>query len=503
MIFAAGTGNPFFTTDTAAALRALEIGAEAILMAKNGVAGVLDGDPRHRPTRRFLPVLTHLQAIERGLKVMDTTALSLCMDNHLPIHVFELAPGQHRARRRGESDRHGRVDASRRRTSTVIEDFVSDATTRMDKSVEATHEHFNSVRTGRATPALLDRITIDYYGTPTPLKNLATINAPEPRMLTIQPFDPSSIKQIEKTIQESDLGLTPSNDGKLIRLPIPQLTEERRKELVKLVRHMAEEGRVAVRNVRRDAIKHLEELVRNGDVGDDEERAAETRVQKVTDDHVDADRRPAEAQGSRDHGGLETSVEPAHPHSHARARPARRRSRSCLTSRSRSRSSSTATAAGRRSAACRRRRRPSRGRATVRRIVEASIDARHPRPRRLRVLDRELVAVGRGGRGADGDLRRDDRTRAAGSRRTGSARALHRPARPCARTAQERMDGDGGPHRAERRGSTSGSRSTTAGARSSSRRRAGSSRAASSRRTSTRTCSPRISTRRSSPTLTC
>jgi ribosome recycling factor len=168
----------------------------------------------------------------------------------------------------------------------VIDNFIGDATQRMDKSVEATHEHFNSVRTGRATPALLDRIQIDYYGTPSPLKNLATISAPEPRMLTIQPFDPSSIKQIEKAIQESDLGLTPSNDGKLIRLPIPQLTEERRKELAKLVRQMAEEGRVAVRNVRRDAIKHLEELVRNGDVGDDEERAAEARVQKLTDEHV-------------------------------------------------------------------------------------------------------------------------------------------------------------------------------------------------------------------------
>ena len=168
----------------------------------------------------------------------------------------------------------------------AIDDFVADATGRMNKSVDATHEHFNSVRTGRASAALLDRVQVEYYGTPTPLKNLATINAPEARMLTIQPFDPSSIKQIEKTIQESDLGLQPSNDGKLIRLPIPQLTEERRKELVKVVRHMAEEGRVAVRNVRRDAIKHLEELVRNGDVGDDEERAAETRVQKVTDDHV-------------------------------------------------------------------------------------------------------------------------------------------------------------------------------------------------------------------------
>jgi ribosome recycling factor len=168
----------------------------------------------------------------------------------------------------------------------VIDDFISDATQRMDKSVEATHDHFNSVRTGRATPVLLDRISIDYYGTPTPLKNIATINAPEPRMLTIQPFDPSSIKQIEKSIQESDLGLSPSNDGKLIRLPIPQLTEERRKELAKVVRGMAEEGRVAVRNVRRDAIKHLEELVKNGDVGDDEERAAEGRVQKLTDDHT-------------------------------------------------------------------------------------------------------------------------------------------------------------------------------------------------------------------------
>ena len=168
----------------------------------------------------------------------------------------------------------------------MIENFIGDATQRMDKSVDATHEHFNSVRTGRATPALLDRITIDYYGTPTPLKNLATINAPEPRMLTIQPFDPSSIKQIEKAIQESDLGLQPSNDGKLIRLPIPQLTEERRKELVKVVRSMPEEGRVAVRNVRRDVMRHLEELVRNGDVGDDEERAAETRVQKLTDEHT-------------------------------------------------------------------------------------------------------------------------------------------------------------------------------------------------------------------------
>ena len=167
-----------------------------------------------------------------------------------------------------------------------IDDFISDATGRMDKSVEATHEHFNSVRTGRASAALLDRIQVDYYGTPTPLKNIATINVPEPRMLTIQPFDPSSMKQIEKAIQESDLGLTPSNDGKVIRLPIPQLTEERRKELVKVVRHLAEEGRIAVRNVRRDVLHHMKELVNKGEVGADEEHRGEERVQKLTDEHI-------------------------------------------------------------------------------------------------------------------------------------------------------------------------------------------------------------------------
>ena len=168
----------------------------------------------------------------------------------------------------------------------AIDDLVQDATRRMDKSVEAAQHEFATLRTGRATPALLDRIQIDYYGQQTPLKQLATINAPEPRMLTIQPFDPTSVGAIERAIQESDLGLTPSNDGKLIRLPIPQLTEERRKELAKVVRNMAEEGRVAVRNVRRDVMQHLKELVDKGEVGSDEEHRAEERVQKLTDEHT-------------------------------------------------------------------------------------------------------------------------------------------------------------------------------------------------------------------------
>ncbi len=168
----------------------------------------------------------------------------------------------------------------------MVDDLIQDAGRRMDKSVESVRHEFNTVRTGRASPALLDRIHVEYYGQRTPLKQLATITAPESRLLTIQPFDPSSLRNIERAIQESDLGLTPSNDGRLIRLPIPQLTEERRKELVRVVRHMAEEGRIAVRNVRRDVIHHLKELVDEGRVGADEEHRAEERAQKLTDEHV-------------------------------------------------------------------------------------------------------------------------------------------------------------------------------------------------------------------------
>jgi ribosome recycling factor len=142
------------------------------------------------------------------------------------------------------------------------------------------------VRTGRASPALVQRLTVEYYGAPTPLQQLAGVSVPDPRSLLITPYDRNAIRNIEKAIQESDLGLTPSNDGKVIRLPIPQLTEERRKELVKVVRHLAEDGRVAVRNVRRDVMHHLKELVTNGEVGADEEHRGEERLQKLTDEHV-------------------------------------------------------------------------------------------------------------------------------------------------------------------------------------------------------------------------
>jgi ribosome recycling factor len=168
----------------------------------------------------------------------------------------------------------------------LVKEFMDEAGERMGKSVEATRGEFATVRTGRASPHLLDRIEVDYYGTVTPLKQMASVSASEARMLTVTPYDKSSIKAIEKAIMESDVGLTPSNDGNLIRLTIPELTEERRRELVKVVHGIAEQGRVAVRNVRRDVMHDLRELKKEGDLGADDEHRGETELQKLTDERI-------------------------------------------------------------------------------------------------------------------------------------------------------------------------------------------------------------------------
>jgi ribosome recycling factor len=168
----------------------------------------------------------------------------------------------------------------------LINEFLDDARERMGKSVESTRNELATVRTGRASPHLLDRVLIDYYGTETPLKQLAQVAATDARLLTLTPYDKSAIGAIEKAIMESDLGLTPSNDGNVIRLSIPELNEERRKDLVKVVHGVAEEGRVAIRNIRRDCMQHLRELKKEGEAGEDEERRAESELQKATDKAV-------------------------------------------------------------------------------------------------------------------------------------------------------------------------------------------------------------------------
>jgi ribosome recycling factor len=168
----------------------------------------------------------------------------------------------------------------------LIDELLKDARDRMAKSVESSRGELATVRTGRASPHLLDRITVDYYGSPTPLKQLANVAASDARLLTVTPFDKSAIEAIEKAIRESDVGLTPSNDGSVIRLAIPELTEERRREMVKVVHGVAEEGRVAVRNIRRDTMHDLRELKKEGEAGEDDERRAETSLQKQTDEAV-------------------------------------------------------------------------------------------------------------------------------------------------------------------------------------------------------------------------
>jgi len=168
----------------------------------------------------------------------------------------------------------------------ITDELLADAKERMAKSVESSRGELATVRTGRASPHLLDRIQVDYYGAQTPLKQLANVAASDARLLTVTPFDKSAIGAIEKSILESDVGLTPSNDGNVIRLAIPEMTEERRREMVKVVNGVAEDGRVAIRNVRRDVMSDLRELKNEGEVGEDDERRAEASLQKQTDEAI-------------------------------------------------------------------------------------------------------------------------------------------------------------------------------------------------------------------------
>jgi ribosome recycling factor len=169
---------------------------------------------------------------------------------------------------------------------TMVDALLDDAEERMTKSVESFRNELATVRTGRASPHLLDRVIVDYYGAETPLKQLSNVAASDARLLTLTPFDKNAIGLIEKAIQESDLGLTPNNDGNVIRLQIPELTEDRRRELVKVVHGVAENGRISIRNIRRDVMHDLRELKKEGDVGEDDERTAESELQRLTDEAI-------------------------------------------------------------------------------------------------------------------------------------------------------------------------------------------------------------------------
>lgn len=169
----------------------------------------------------------------------------------------------------------------------MIKEAFKEAEMKMKASVQALEDDLAGIRTGRATPALVDRLTVEYYGTPTPLRQLATFSVPEPRQIMIKPFDPSSIKDIERAIMASDLGLTPGNDGKAIRLNLPPLTEDRRKELVRVVQNRVEEGRISLRNIRRDTIKDLREFENEKMISEDDLKRGEEDMQKLIDEYVE------------------------------------------------------------------------------------------------------------------------------------------------------------------------------------------------------------------------
>jgi len=168
----------------------------------------------------------------------------------------------------------------------VIDDTLLEAEEKMEKAVVVAKEEFGGIRTGRAHPAMFNKITAEYYGTQTPVNQLASFHMPEPRMVVIQPFDKSSLQAIEKAIRNSDLGVNPSNDGALIRVILPELSEERRREFIKIARHKAEDSRVSIRNIRRHAKDSLDKLVKNGDAGEDDGRRAERELDDLTHSHV-------------------------------------------------------------------------------------------------------------------------------------------------------------------------------------------------------------------------
>ncbi len=281
VIFAAGTGNPFFTTDTAAALRAAEMGCDALFKGTS-VDGVYDADPKKVKTAKRYESVSFNKVLSDDLKVMDASAVALCRDNNIPIVVFNI-------RERGNlaasfPAKEPRRSSKRRvKCQPMIKPISSAECT---GAVEALKHDFGGLRTGRASITLLEPVNVEVYGATMPINQVATISAPEPRMLSVQVWDKSNIGPIEKAIRSAGLGLNPVTDGTHIRLPIPDLTEERRKELAKLASQYAEKARIAVRNVRRDGMDGLKQDEKKKEISEDEHKRLDAEVQKLTDDTI-------------------------------------------------------------------------------------------------------------------------------------------------------------------------------------------------------------------------
>ena len=265
VFFAGGTGHPYFSTDTGAVLRAIEIEADAMLLAK-AIDGIYDSDPKVNPQAKKYNEISIQEIIDKKLMAVDLTASIMCLENKMPMLVFGL------------NEPNSIVE-------TMSGTFTKVYDTKMQKTMDSLDSEMGTIRAGRANPNVLNRIMVDYYGTPTPIQQVANVSVPEPRMIQIQPWEKSMLKVIEKAIMVSDLGINPTNDGTAVRLIFPELTEERRKELVKDVKKKGEAAKVAIRNIRRDGNDAFKKL-KGSDVSEDEIKNLEDELQKMTDKYV-------------------------------------------------------------------------------------------------------------------------------------------------------------------------------------------------------------------------
>ena len=294
VIFGAGTGNPFFTTDTAAALRAAEMGCDALLKGTQvDERSPIPPDPRKvAGATRCMTNFTYHDVLARDLRVMDAAAISLSRENRLPIIVFnihasgafaQVMRGEGRFTRIVEADSRSeqRVrrhrDAGRDEMAADLTILKDDLTRRMDGALETLRREFSGLRTGRAHPGLLEPVKVTAYGQEMPLNQVGTIGAPEARMLTVQVWDKSMVSAVEKAIRDSGLGLNPSSDGMLVRIPIPQLTTERRAELARTAHKYAEGARISVRGVRRDGMEQVKGFEKKHEIGEDLAKGFQSR----------------------------------------------------------------------------------------------------------------------------------------------------------------------------------------------------------------------------------
>ena len=296
IVFAGGTGNPYFTTDTTAVLRAAEMGCDAVLKATD-VDGVYTADPKRDPSAKRYEHLDHQEALDRKPENHGCDGVRACPGEPYAYHRF-FDPGarcdRDRLARQGALH-HGRLKASGTRAkrsarSAIAEDTMATATfdmndlkRRMQGAIASLKQELGGLRTGRASSALLDHVQVEAYGSHMPLNQLATISVPEPRLLNVQVWDRSMIHPVEKAISAANLGLTPATEGQLIKLRIPELNEERRRELVKVAHKYAEAARVAVRHVRRDGLDLLKKMEKDHKISEDEHERQSGDIQKATD----------------------------------------------------------------------------------------------------------------------------------------------------------------------------------------------------------------------------